>query len=177
MSAWELGHDELQLDDIFSLCTNSASETTPNTASSYMDGCAEPGRLLDLDKDLTLSPDANSWTDYVLGTGLKTDCSTPSFCEKSGRIDAARSGDEMELDTEAAGNNPGSKHAESHEWNWPLVPNLIPGAASTRDGGTKQIPKRRTMILQHMRPDQISRVMDLLLTWNSPVDVKIVNQD
>ncbi|KAL3458975.1 Homeodomain-like protein [Aspergillus heterothallicus] len=72
-------------------------------------------------------------------------------------------------------------------WNWDPFPDMDmipPNPDRDRDRDQEQRDrvraealKSRTMILQQMQPEQISRVMDFLLSWNTPIDVKIVNPE
>ncbi|KAJ0415337.1 hypothetical protein BJY00DRAFT_293593 [Aspergillus carlsbadensis] len=75
-------------------------------------------------------------------------------------------------------------HPSNLHWNWDEMPALNdtpagPPPVQSRETETEAeaIRKNRTMILQQMQPGQISRVMDFLLSWNTPIDVKIVNPD
>lgn len=174
----ELGHNDLDLGNMFFQSANSAGKEPSNTASpSYLGPSGSTSEILgEMDTEPTVS--LESWVDYVMGTSLQagTDCSTPALCDDDSRMDATRSEEgEMQLDaTTTTTADPRLKADElqtSLEWNWDQIPDM------DLTPPDQESIKRRTMILQHMQPEQISRVMDLLLSWNTPIDVKIVNRE
>ncbi|KAL2838168.1 hypothetical protein BJY01DRAFT_251073 [Aspergillus pseudoustus] len=184
---------------------NTAAATAPSTSPSYLGAASgsTPEILRgEMDTDQG-SVSLESWVDYVMGTGLLagTDCasSTPGLCheDESGRMDApARSeedgGELMHLDappphpptttpTRLPTTAVDDLHQQSLEWNWDQIPDIDLRATTTpaahREAEEAIIRKNRTMILHQMQPEQISRVMDFLLSWNTPIDVKIVNPE
>jgi hypothetical protein len=147
-----------------------------------------------------------SWMDYVMGTGLLgDDSSTPALCDDdSSRKDSTRCSEECKMQLDAPPPPPlplppllpplpptaatstttdprlttlDSLQA-SLEWNWDQIHDQIPDMdLALTPPDREAIKSRRTMILQQMQPEQISRVMEFLLSWNTPIDVKIVNQE
>jgi hypothetical protein len=139
--------------------------------------------------------------DYVMGTGLLgDDCSTPALCDDdSSRMDSTRSSEESEMQLDAplppisllpptaathtsTTTDPRLTTLDSLqaslEWNWDQIHEQIPDMELALTPPDREaIKSRRTMILQQMQPEQISRVMEFLLSWNTPIDVKIVNQE
>ncbi|KAL3451025.1 hypothetical protein BJX65DRAFT_233360 [Aspergillus insuetus] len=138
---------------------------------------------------------------------LGDDCSTPALCDDdSSRMDSTRSSEESEMQLDApppplplppllpplpptaatststSTTNPRLTTLDSLqaslEWNWNQIHDQIPDMdLALTPPDREAIKSRRTMILQQMQPEQISRVMEFLLSWNTPIDVKIVNQE
>ncbi|KAL4948125.1 hypothetical protein BDW69DRAFT_177044 [Aspergillus filifer] len=194
----ELGHDDLHIANMYFHSPSAAGQQLPQTTSpSYLGASSGTSDILG-EMDTEPQPPLQSWVDFMMGSSLPTgtDCSTPALCDDdSSRIDAPRSDEgEMQLDalppppppplptptptttatTTATTTDPRltvNNLQSSLEWNWDQIldPDLPPPDQET--------VKKRTMILQQMQPDQISRVMDFLLSMNTPIDVKIVNPD
>ncbi|KAL2821203.1 hypothetical protein BJX63DRAFT_427876 [Aspergillus granulosus] len=177
----ELGHDDLQLGNMFFQNANSSGKEPSNTASpSYLGPSGDTPEILgEMDTEPTVS--LESWVDYVMGSGLLagTDCSPQALCDDDNRMDASRSEEgEMQLDpnttTTTTAIDPRltvDEFQTSLEWNWDQIPDM------DLTPPDRESIKSRTMILQEMQPEQISRVMDFLLSWNTPIDVKIVNRE
>jgi hypothetical protein len=177
----ELGHDDLHLaNNLFFQSANSAGKQPSNVASSpsYLGHTSgsTPEMLGEMDTEPTVLPE--SWTDYVMGTGLlaETDCSTPALCDDDSRMDAARSEEgEMQLDptttTTTTETRLTAEQLHRLQLNWDQIPDMDLTLPDRESG------KSRTMILEQMQPEQISRVMDLLLSWDTPINVKIVNRE
>lgn len=123
-----------------------------------------------------------SWADYVMGAGR--DCSTPAICDDDSRMDinqieeGAMKLDDITRNTTTTNNaiatNPRLTVDDletSLDWDWDQMQNINLAPPN------RESIKSRTMILQQMQPEQISRVMDLLLSWDTPIDVKIVNPE
>ncbi|KAL4961541.1 uncharacterized protein BDV14DRAFT_203727 [Aspergillus stella-maris] len=191
----ELGHDDLHMANMYFHSPDTAGRQLSHTTSSSYLGASGSGSTPDVlgEMDTEPPPSLQSWVDFMMGSGLPTgtDCSTPALCDDDSRIDAARSDEgEMQLDappplplpplptptpttttTTTDPHLPLNDLQPTLEWNWDSIldPDLPPPDQET--------VKKRTMILQQMQPDQISRVMDFLLSMNTPIDVKIVNPD
>ncbi|CEL07050.1 hypothetical protein ASPCAL10215 [Aspergillus calidoustus] len=183
-----------------------SANKTSSSSSSYLgpSGSTPPEMLGEMGTEPN-SVSLESWVDYVMGTGLlDDDCSPPARCDvDSSRMDTARSSEEgeMQLDapppprlslpplspsTTATTTDPRltlDSLQANLEWNWNQIQDQIPDMdmelTPTRPPDRREIIRksRRTMILQQMQPEQISRVMEFLLSWNMPIDVKIVNQE
>ncbi|RAO64727.1 uncharacterized protein BHQ10_000739 [Talaromyces amestolkiae] len=186
----ELGHEDLHIDsDMFSQSANSAGKQPSNTASpsELPHNGSTPEILGEMEIEHTGS--LESWVDYVMGTGILmgTDCPTPALCNDDSRINTAQSEErKMQLDaitrttttTTTTSNtittDPRLTVDElqtSLDWDWDQVPDM------DLTPPDRESIQSRTMILQQMQPEQISRVMDFLLSWNTPIDVKIVNRE
>jgi hypothetical protein len=165
---------------MFFQSADSAGKKHSNAASpSYLGPSGSTPEILEeMDTEPLVS--LESWVDYVMGTGLLagTDCSTPALCDDDSRMDTTRSEEgEMKPNTTTTTTTTTDPRLTvdelqtSLEWNWDQIPDtdLTPP--------DQESIKNRTMILQQMQPEQISRVMDLLLSWNTPIDVKIVNRE
>ncbi|KIA75593.1 DNA-binding protein [Aspergillus ustus] len=146
-------------------------------------------------------------TGLLTAGGTDCSSSTPALCHDDGdgcgRMDRGEEegGELMHLD---APPHPPHHHSTSStatntdtdptnlDWNWDQIPDIdLPTATATTTTATAMtaeqnrdreaeeaiIRKNRTMILHQMQPEQISRVMDFLLSWNTPIDVKIVNPE
>ncbi|KAL4792583.1 hypothetical protein BDV19DRAFT_251292 [Aspergillus venezuelensis] len=182
----ELGHNDLHMNNMYFHDPSTAGkQLSHTTSSSYLGGSSSTPDIL-AEMDTEPPPSLQSWVDFMMGSGLPTgtDCSTPALCDDDSRIDTTRS-DEGEMQLEAhpplPTPTPTNTTTDPHlpindlpsniEWNWDSIldPDLPPP--------DQEITKKRTMILQQMQPDQISRVMDFLLSMNTPIDVKIVNPD
>ncbi|KAL2799526.1 hypothetical protein BJX66DRAFT_241998 [Aspergillus keveii] len=200
----ELGHDDLHLGSMFLPSANKelSANTTSSPSSSYLGpgGSTPPEMLGEMGTEPT-SVSLESWMDYVMGTGLLgDDCSTPALCDDdSSRMDSTRSSEESEMQLDAppppipllpptaatsisTTTDPRLTTLDSLqaslEWNWDQMHAQIPGMELALTPPDREaIKSRRTMILQQMQPEQISRVMEFLLSWNTPIDVKIVNQE
>ncbi|EEA25176.1 hypothetical protein TMatcc_006601 [Talaromyces marneffei ATCC 18224] len=181
----ELGHDDFYLgsNNMFFQSANRAGKEPSNTASpSFMRPSGSTSEILgEMDTEPTASS-LESWVDYVIGNGLLagTDCSPPALCDDDSRMDTTRSEEgEMQLDptiTTTTSTNTDPRLAvdelqSSLGWDWDQIPD------TDLEPQDRESIKSRTMILQQMQPEQISRVMDLLLSWNTPIDVKIVNRE
>ncbi|KAL2850834.1 hypothetical protein BJX68DRAFT_266409 [Aspergillus pseudodeflectus] len=205
MAGSELGHDDLHLGGMFlPSATSTNKELSANTTSSpssYLgpSGSTPPEMLGEMGTEPT-SVSLESWVDYVMGTGLLgDDCSTPALCDDdSSRMDSTQSSEDSEMQLDAPPPLPPlalpplpptattttdprltlDELQASLEWNWNQIQDQIPDMElSLTPPDRETIKSRRTMILQQMQPEQISRVMEFLLSWNTPIDVKIVNQE
>ncbi|KAK2865396.1 hypothetical protein FQN49_003610 [Arthroderma sp. PD_2] len=60
----------------------------------------------------------------------------------------------------------------NHDYHDPTMPSIEEILGTVSKGNRKS-----TMILQHMQPDQVGQVLELLFSSNSTVDVKIISED
>lgn len=182
----ESGQKDLHIDsNMFSQSANGADEQSSNTASSsYMRPSGSTSEILG-EMDIEHTGSLESWVDYVMGTGILagTDCPTPALCDDDSRMDTTQSEEgKMQLEsitrptttTNTITTDPRLTVDElqtSLDWDWDQIPDM------DLTPPDRESIQSRTMILQQMQPEQISRVMDLLLSWNTPIDVKIVNRE
>lgn len=183
----ELGHEDLHIEsNMFAQSANSTGKQPSNIASpSDLPHHSGTPEILD-EMNIEHTGSLESWVDYVMGTGILTgtDCSTSALCNDESRINTTESEEgKMQLNaitrttTTTTNTIPTDPMVTVEElqtrldWDWDQIPDMDLTPAD------REAVQSRTMILQQMQPEQISRVMDLLLSWNTPIDVKIVNRE